>query len=325
MCEVVKRALLLALFLAGCAATRGDARQRATLLVDKGRGEEAAQILLEHLREHPDATAERRLLIRVYGSLGRLNEAEKQAEELARRLGPQSPIPWVELGYALEFAHRYDEALALYDRSAEIAPGDPTGPLTGGTRAARWGEVELAEPRLVEALRRDPRDAKAWHSLGVVRLKLGNVSGAEEAYRAGLRADPGALENRIGLATAALARGDAAAALIQYDAILAARPRFADAYLGRSYALFRLGRLDDARAALAEGARLGASARAVHAQRRLLAQADRRDEPRAPRSTEPSTNESAPASPPTSSAPPNESEQGSDVLPEPAPTDVESN
>jgi tetratricopeptide (TPR) repeat protein len=303
------RAVALAMLLAGCAAPV-DARQRATLLVDKGRSAEAAELLVAHLREHPEAIPERRLLVRVYALLGQLGEAEKQAGEIARRLGPDSPIPWLELGFAMEFAHRYDEALALYDRAAEVSP-DAAGPFTGGTRAARWGELDLAEPRLVEALRRDPRNARAWHALGVVRLKLGNVSGAERAYEAGLRAEPGALENRIGLATAALARDDARAALFHYDAILSARPRFADAYLGRSYALLKLGRLDEARKALEEGARLGASPRSVGAQRRVLAQADRRAEPPEPappqfpasQNPEPATPETAPQGPPSDGAP----------------------
>jgi tetratricopeptide (TPR) repeat protein len=296
-------ALLLTLVLAGCAATGGEARQRATLLVHKGRNAEAAEVLRAQLAREPGAIAERRLLVRVYALLGQLGKAEEQAAELARRLGPDSPIPWIELGFAMEFAHRYDDALAFYDRAAEVAPSDPVGPFTGGTRAARWGELELAEPRLVEALRRDARNAKAWHALGVVRLSLGKISGAESAYRAGLTADPRALENRVGLATAALARGDPRAALIQYDAILAARPKFADAYLGRSYALYRIGRLDEARDALERGARLGAAPRSVSAQRRLLSQADRRDE-RADTQKGGSTPTSAPERSPSPSANP---------------------
>jgi len=143
--------------------------------------------------------------------------------------------------------------------------------LTAGLRAARWGEAELAEPRLVEALRRDARNSEAWHALGLVRVRLGHLDGATAAYRSGLRADPRALENRVGLATIALLRGDAAAALGEYDAIVSVRPEFADAHLGRSWALMKLGRLDDAQRALDRAQQLGASARPLGAQRRALA------------------------------------------------------
>jgi tetratricopeptide (TPR) repeat protein len=247
---------------------------QARMLVQKGRPAEAAQELEAHLRKHPGeaALAERRLLVRVYASMGQMAQAQQQTRKLAEVLGPTSPVPSIELGYALELNHRYDEALEQYDVAAAIAQNDPLGPLTGGLRAARWGEAELAEPRLVEALRRDPHNAVAWHALGLVRSRLGNLDGAVDAYRSGLRADPGALDNRVGLATIALLRGDPSAALAEYDALVSARPKFADAHLGRSWALMKLGRLDDAQRALDRAQELGASAHPLGAQRRALAE-----------------------------------------------------
>ncbi|MET0790739.1 MAG: tetratricopeptide repeat protein [Polyangiaceae bacterium] len=255
---------------AGCAFSHPNPANQARMLVAKGRSAEAASELEAYLKEHPEAVPERRLLIRVYATMGQLALAQSQAEALAQRLGPRSPIPWLELGYALELTHRYDEALEQYDRAAEVAPQDALGPVTGGLRAARWGEPELAEPRLADGLRRDPRNAEAWHALGLVRARLGNLDGAALAYRSGLRADPGAVEDHVGLATIAVLRGDAAVALSEYDAIVSSRPKFADAHLGRSWALMKLGRLDDAQRALDRAQDLGASPRPLHAQQRAL-------------------------------------------------------
>jgi len=257
---------------AGCAFSHPEPKSQARMLVQKGRPAEAAQQLEAYLEKHPEAVEERRLLIRVYASMGQMGRAQEQARALANALGPASPVPWVELGYALELNHRYDEALEQYDRAAEVAPNDPLGPLTAGQRAARWGEAELAEPRLAEALRRDPRNAEGWHTLGLARARLGNLDGAVAAYQSGLRADPQALDNRVGLATIALLRGDASSALAEYDALVSARPNFADAHLGRSWALLKLGRLDDAQRALDRAQELGASARPLGAQRRALAE-----------------------------------------------------
>ena len=262
--------LLGACVLAACSASAQSPLPRAAMLMNKGRADEASTLLRDYLAKHPDAVAERRLLIRVEAFRGQLGAAQLEAERLARQLGPTSPIPMVELGHALEVAHRYDEALAAYDRAAELAPRDKLGPLTGGLRAARWGELDWAEPRLREAVRRDPKDPAAWHALGLVQLQQGNASGAEQAYRSGLLADPDALENRVGLATLAISRGDLSGALVQYDAIVARRPNFADAHLGRSYALIGLGRFADAALALDEATRLGADPRIVAAQRREL-------------------------------------------------------
>ena len=262
---------LVAPLTGACAGAAASPVPRATMLIDKGRSEEASALLLSYLEKHPDAVPERRLLIRVEASRGQLGRAQAQVALLEKQLGPHSPVPLVELGHALEMAHRYDEALAAYDQASELAPADPLGPLTGGLRAARWGELELAEPRLREAVRRGPRDPAAWHALGLVQLSQGNLAGAEQAYRSGLLADPGALENRVGLATLALSRGDLAAALVQYDAIAQRRPNLPDAQLGRSFALMGLGRFEDARRALDEAERLGGDPRIVSAQRRALA------------------------------------------------------
>lgn len=260
--------MLLSIALLAACAREPSPIGRALLLSDRGNYPEARALLEQRLAKHPDDAAARKLLIRIHGFTGDLGKAEVEAERLSSQLGPQDPSPFVELGHAYELSHRYDEALALYDRAAELAPRSALGPKTAGLRAARWGEHELARPRLEAALRREPRDAEVWHALGLTCVALRDLEAAERAYRSGLRADPEALANHIGLATVALLRKDPASALSAYDAVLARRPKFADAFLGRSFALMALGRLDEAETALAEGARLGAN-RAVVARQKL--------------------------------------------------------
>lgn len=262
--------LLLVVATGGCARS-SHVSERAVLLADKGQSREAVALLEKELASDPALVRERRLLIRLYGSVGDLGKARNEANVLAKQLGAGSPVPWLELGHAHELCHRYDVALELYDYAAQVAPLDPAGPKTGGMRAAAWGELEEAEPRLSEAVRRDVRDARSFHALGLVRTKLRDLAGAERAYRAGLASDPRGIDNRIGLATLALVRGDAARVLAEYEAILQRYPKFADAELGRSWALAKLGRLTEARAALERAARLGASANSVERQRAWLA------------------------------------------------------
>ncbi len=245
--------------LAVCAGCAASATQRAQTLVREHREQEAATELERRLAAHPEDTAARRLLVRVLGFTGDLAGARAQSEELARRLGPAgAATAHVELGHALELAHRYDEALAEYDEAAAAAPASPDGPREGGMRCAHWGEAEQARPRLEEAVRRGARDAETWHTLGLVRLRLGDLDAAEEAYRAGIAADPRAAESWLGLATVGMARGDARAVLDAYDQVLARRPRFAPAELGRAWALAQLGRGVEAARALDHAAELGA-------------------------------------------------------------------
>ncbi|HEU5074976.1 MAG TPA: tetratricopeptide repeat protein [Polyangiaceae bacterium] len=255
---------------AACAHQAPSPTQQATLLADKGRYEEASRVLRAHLVEHPDAVAERRLLIRLLAAQGQMDAARAEVEMLRKLLGPGDPRPWLELGHAFELTHDYEQALSMYDQAADTAPRDPAGPLTGGLRAARWGEVELARPRLEEALRRDPSNASAWHALGLVCLHLEDFTAAQVAYDSGLHADPQSIENRIGLASLALTRGHMEEALRQYDAILKDRPKFGDAHLGRSFALMKLGRYAEARDTLETGYRLGANPAVVSRQRALL-------------------------------------------------------
>jgi tetratricopeptide (TPR) repeat protein len=265
------RAILVGLALAaGCAATGPTAFERATALAREHRESDAIRMLRDELGRHPDDTKSRRLLIRVLALTGDLGAASREVEALSRQLGEHDPLPYIELGHAYELAHEYDKALEMYDHAAEIAPTDARGPREGGMRSARWGEAEWARPRLEEAVRRGSNDVETWHALGLVRLHDGDFDQAERAYRAGLAVDPSALECHLGLASIAVERGDAGVALAEYETILAKRPGWAPGHLGRAWALGRLGRKLEAKAALTQAEKLGGEASAVAAQRRAL-------------------------------------------------------
>ena len=245
---------------------------RALSLVRQDRRSEAEEVLRLELLEHPDDVAARKLMVRLLGFDGDLGAAQNQVAELRAHVPSGDPSPEIELGHAYELAHRFEEALAQYDKAAAVAPDSPKGPLEGGMRCARWGEAEEAAPRLEEAIRRGARDAATYHALGVVKLKLSDLDGAERAYREGLRVDPSHDENMLGLATVAILRDDAAGALAAYDALVKKHPGYAAGELGRAWALAKLGRKDEARKALDRAESLGAPRINVDKQRAALAQ-----------------------------------------------------
>jgi len=261
---------VLVLAVAGLAGCARSATERAQSLVRQHREEDAVATLRERLRVNAGDLAARRLLVRVIALTGDVEGARAEVRELAVRLPADDPTAEIELGHALELVHRYDEALAAYDEAASVAPASADGPREGGLRSARWGEVAEARPRLEEAVRRGARDAETWHALGLVRLHLGDVDGAEEAYRAGAAADPKGADCWLGLATVAIGRGDARQALDAYDQVLVRSPRFGAAQLGRAWALARLGRKDEAARALDRAEQLGAPASNVARQRAEL-------------------------------------------------------
>ena len=263
--------LSMALIVAGSVAcASSDVMPRARSLVRMHREADAIAFLRVRLRQHPDDIAARRLLVRVLAVSGDLPAARAEVDDLARRLGPADPAPYLELGHAFELAHSYDDALDAYDEAARMAPGSPEGPREGGMRSAWWGEAGAARPRLEEAVRRGAGDAETWHVLGLVRLRLGDFAGAEDAYRAGTASDPIRAENWLGLATVAVARDDATKALDAYDQVLARHPRFASAELGRAWALGKLGRHEEAVRALDRAADFGAPLANVARQRAAL-------------------------------------------------------
>lgn len=254
----------------GCASLTPTERARA--LARQHREDEGIRVLRDDLRAHPDDLEARRLLVRLLAVTSDLNGARAEVAELEKRLPKGDPLPWIELGHAFELAHRFEEALAAYDTAASVAPDSPAGPREGGMRCARWGEAEEARPRLEEAVRRGANDAAIYHALGLVRLHAKDLDAAEEAYRQGLAVEPKGTENLMGLATVAVVREDAAGALAAYGQILARRPDFAPAELGRAWALAKLGRTAEARRALDHAEALGAPRENVQKQRAALPQ-----------------------------------------------------
>ncbi len=244
--------------------------ERALSYMRQHRDAEATATLRAHLVTSPDDLDARKLLVRVLAASGDLAGAEAEVAELTKRMGEGDPEPFLELGHAFELAHKFEEALGAYDRAAEVAPSSPKGPREGGMRCARWGETEEARPRLEEAVRRGAHDAETFHALGLVKVHLQDLDGAEEAYTQGTRADPKDASSFLGLATVAVLRGDGAKALAAYDAILVRRPTYAPAELGRAWALAKLGRKDDAGRAVIRAEQLGAPANAVAKQRAAL-------------------------------------------------------
>ncbi|MGH7269655.1 MAG: tetratricopeptide repeat protein, partial [Polyangiaceae bacterium] len=223
--HMLKLTLVPAFLLLGAACTPPPATAVAQMLVRQHRDDDAIGTLRRRLLAHPEDSAARRLLVRLLGMSGQMEAARAEVRELRRRSPPGDPMPDIELGHALELAHRYDEALAAYDEAARSAPLSPDGPREAGMRCARWGEPELARPRLEEAVRRGARDAETWHALGLVRLHMGDDDGAAYAYRVCAAQNPKEPECWLGLATVGIVRGDSRMALSAYDHVLVFAPR----------------------------------------------------------------------------------------------------
>ncbi|MEU7612722.1 tetratricopeptide repeat protein [Micromonospora sp. NPDC049204] len=178
--------------------------QRAQLLAELGRHDEAAGELAYGLALQPDDVEALTTLARVHLAAGRPTEA-LAAADTAVAAAPEALPPLVARGMALADLERYGESAATADRllalgpadayaqrsaaalladarngqpalnaawrGVELAPEEPQAHLVLSLVAARLNLFDLAERAYREALRLDPRVAEAGHDVGVLRLE----------------------------------------------------------------------------------------------------------------------------------------------------------
>jgi len=111
----------------------------------------------------------------------------------ASRKSPEKPRIWVNLGTALHFAGRFDEAVTAYDRALALGY-DPTVPVELVVRNTALALVRLrrydeAHDRLVRYLRGAPRDASTIVILALVEVDTGRLDDAERSARQALAID----------------------------------------------------------------------------------------------------------------------------------------
>lgn len=113
----------------------------------------------------------------------------------ASEKSPGKPRIWVNLGTALHFAGRFDDAVKAYDRALALGY-DPTVPIELVVRNTALALVRLrrfdeARARLVSYLQRAPRDAGTIVILALVEADTGRLDSAESAARQALAIEPG--------------------------------------------------------------------------------------------------------------------------------------
>jgi Flp pilus assembly protein TadD len=152
-----------------------------------GRGDfEAAAVRFREAAEADPEDPEPWLALgRAEMAAERYERARDAFEEVARRR-PRAHRIRILIGETYELQRRYDEAGLAYRQATEIAPGSAYAHRFLGTRLLRWGDPELALAPLTRAVRLDPGHGETWNALGLARHALGDLGGAEAAFRAGL-------------------------------------------------------------------------------------------------------------------------------------------
>jgi tetratricopeptide (TPR) repeat protein len=105
----------------------------------------------------------------------------------ASEKAPQKARIWVNLGTALHFAGKYEQAIEAYDRALALG-FDPTVPVelvvrNTGLALVRLRRYDDARRRLTDYLARAPRDAGTLVILALVEVDTGRLDEAERAAR----------------------------------------------------------------------------------------------------------------------------------------------
>lgn len=181
-------------------------------------------------------------------------------ERLEAALAARRPEPR-ELAAAFgSLAELYDvyrlpeAAIACYENAARLDPASFTWPYELGLATAQRGDLEAAAAAYRRALALSPENAPARLRLAEVELTDGRLEEAAAGFRPVLEEEGYAAAAHYGLGRVELARGDAAEALTHFDAALALEPEAGVVHHSRGLALRQLGRLDEAREALARPA-----------------------------------------------------------------------
>jgi tetratricopeptide (TPR) repeat protein len=160
-----------------------------------GRKDEAIATLRKALRENPDNVDALHTLAQAYwGDDERVSDIEALLRK-ATELAPGLAAAWVMLGLLLHQSERSAEAIACYQRAAEIDPDNPT----------------------------------VWSGLGADYAQIGDMEKSAAAYgrSVALQSSPGI---HMSYAHALKALGRQADALREYRAAIAQKPDFGEVY-----------------------------------------------------------------------------------------------
>jgi protein O-GlcNAc transferase len=136
---------------------------------------------------------------------------------------------------ALEYSPRFVEALS-----------------NQGLVELQRGNFARARQLLARARRLNPDIAQPHHGLGVLAEREGRPDHAAEHYREGLRVNPGFAPSRANLARVLFEANQLEHALIQFKRLVEVAPEEPLGHRGLCETLLRLGRVDEAEAALSE-------------------------------------------------------------------------
>jgi Tfp pilus assembly protein PilF len=205
----------------------------------------------------PESLEARLGLARIAIRLGEYEEATRMFREVLSR-DPRNPQSLYNLGLIRYRAGDYSEARDLLGRLLEQMPNHPEGHYVLGLTYSRLGEDSRAEEELRRTISLAPENSQAHFNLAKVLLREGRAAEAEkeQATFVKLWDRQAADRNAEGMARDRFLAGDYPGALKEYERLLEITPQNGRYQLGRAQCFLKMGRREDALAALEQSVAL---------------------------------------------------------------------
>lgn len=223
--------------------------EQARELEDSGDFAMAAELYGRLLADQPDDPAVLSAIGRLLGRRGQLDAAVAHYAQ-ATSLCPSDPGLWLDFGLLLGRTGHDEMAKRALLSAASLNPEDPSllSALADSLRERRLFEDAARQyRRLTEIM---PSLAAAHNNLGITLLDLGRRNEAFEPFRRAAEIDCNMPEAISNLAMLTVERGQNEAAVGLYAHLRQLRPDLVQAPLNQGVAFYRMGRLNEAAAAL---------------------------------------------------------------------------
>jgi len=225
------------------AVTYGNSRIQSNLGVifeSEGREEEAVSLFRQAIETAPDYAAALNNLGAILARRGKLDEAIG-LHRRAVAADPTNAAAHDNLGNELAQSGQLDEGVAQLSQALRLDPDSARAEAEIGAVLGLKGNLEEASQHLQQAVRLEPNNIEAERNLCVCFAALNHPDQAIIACNATLKIRPDLVDIRFLLGSSLAAKGQAAAAKIEFSRVLAANPN----HTGARTALARLQRTHD--------------------------------------------------------------------------------
>jgi tetratricopeptide (TPR) repeat protein len=228
--------------------------QLSRIAFERGDRERAVELCRQGTTLGPNYSFGHSMLSWLYRGIGKHDEAIEAARQavVSARDRVEESDSYRDLGEACLDAHRYGEAVAYYERAADLEPEDPWPRLWLSCACRKAGLVPRAAAAAEQALdgaRDEGERVEAYLQLGEAHFSGGDVERAIDAYRSALMLIPDDVRLLLELARSYGQLGDLDNAGEMLRRVLAAAEDAgdrADAYTQLAWIANEGGRLDEA-------------------------------------------------------------------------------